>query len=74
MPHVKVQAVETVEGCTHEVSAVQMNMESLDFLVEVHMLLLVLKYCLYYNTVYIYCCTNYRLLDNTLKIVVHVIM
>lgn len=47
MPHVKVQAVETVEGCTHEVSAVQMNMESLGFIVEVHMLLLVLKYSLY---------------------------
>lgn len=42
MPHVKVQAVETVEGCTHEVSAVQLNVGSLGFFVEVHALLLVL--------------------------------
>lgn len=29
MPQVKVQAVETVEGCTHEVSAVKMHMKSI---------------------------------------------
>lgn len=29
MPQVKVQAVETVEGCTHEVSAVKMHMTSI---------------------------------------------
>lgn len=28
MPRVKVQAVDTVEGCTHEVSAVKMHMKS----------------------------------------------
>lgn len=29
MPQVKVQAVETVEGCTHEVSAMKMHMKSI---------------------------------------------
>lgn len=28
MPQVKVQSVETVEGCTHEVSAVKMHMKN----------------------------------------------
>lgn len=29
MPWVRVQAVETVEGCTHEVSAAEMHVESI---------------------------------------------
>jgi len=51
MPRVKVQAVETVEGCTHEVSAVKMHMKSMSLFHRINYVC----YCQYSNIVYCTC-------------------